>query len=105
MYLRVEENIVVNTKDIIGIFDMDNTTVSRLGRNFLAESQKNGLIINSTDDLPKSFVVAIGERFADKIRDFDHRHPARQCDRHFFAVIAETEQNLRRAGFGNLINF
>ena len=23
MYLRVEENIVVNTKDIIGIFDMD----------------------------------------------------------------------------------
>ena len=51
MYLRVEENIVVNTKDIIGIFDMDNTTVSRLGRNFLAESQKNGLIINSTDDL------------------------------------------------------
>ena len=25
MYLRVEENIVVNTKDIIGIFDMDNT--------------------------------------------------------------------------------
>ena len=33
MYLRVEENIVVNTKDIIGIFDMDNTTVSRRVRN------------------------------------------------------------------------
>lgn len=57
MYLRVEENLVVNTKDIIGIFDMDNTTVSRQGRNFLAVSQKNGLIINSTDDLPKSFMV------------------------------------------------
>ncbi len=57
MYLRVEENIVVNTNDIIGIFDMDNTTVSRLGRTFLAKSEKNGLIINSTDDLPKSFVV------------------------------------------------
>ncbi len=57
MYLRIENDIVVNTKDIIGIFDMDNTTVSRLGRNFLAMSQKNGLIINSTDDLPKSFVV------------------------------------------------
>ena len=57
MYLRVEENIIVNTDDIIGIFDMDNTTVSRLGRTFLAKSEKNGLIINSTDDLPKSFVV------------------------------------------------
>ena len=57
MYLRVEENIIVNSNDIIGIFDMDNTTVSRLGRTFLAKSEKNGLIINSTDDLPKSFVV------------------------------------------------
>ncbi len=57
MYLRVEENIIVNTKDIIGIFDMDNTTVSRLGRSFLSRSEKNGLIINSTEDLPKSFVV------------------------------------------------
>lgn len=57
MYLRVEENLVVNTKDIIGIFDMDNTTVSRLGRTFLAKSEDSGLIINSTDDLPKSFVV------------------------------------------------
>ena len=54
MYLRVEENLVVNTRDIIGIFDMDNTTVSRLGRRFLADSQKNGLIINATNDLPKS---------------------------------------------------
>lgn len=60
MYLRVEENLVVNTKDIIGIFDMDNTTVSRLGRRFLPEAEKNGLIINATDDLPKSFVVTNG---------------------------------------------
>lgn len=57
MYLRIEEDLVITTKDIIGIFDMDNTTVSRLGRNFLAASQQDGLIINSTDDLPKSFVV------------------------------------------------
>lgn len=57
MYLRIESNIVVSTKDIIGIFDMDNTTVSRLGRHFLSRAEKNGLIINSTDDLPKSFVV------------------------------------------------
>lgn len=57
MYLRVEDDIMVTANNIIGIFDMDNTTVSKLGRNFLGESQKNGLIINSTDDLPKSFVV------------------------------------------------
>lgn len=58
MYIRVEENSIVRDKDIIGIFDMDNTTVSRLGRGFLPKAEKNGLIINQTDDLPKSFVVA-----------------------------------------------
>lgn len=40
MYLRVEENIVVNTKDIIGIFDMDNTTVSRLAETSLPNLKK-----------------------------------------------------------------
>ena len=57
MYIRIEDDAVVRGKDIVGIFDMDNTTVSRLGRNFLPEAEKNGLIINTTDDLPKSFVV------------------------------------------------
>ena len=57
MYIRVEENAIVLDKDIVGIFDMDNTTVSRLGRSFLPKAGKNGLIINQTDDLPKSFVV------------------------------------------------
>ena len=57
MYLHVGNDFVVNTRDVIGIFDMDNTTVSRQGRRFLPESQDKGLIINATDDLPKSYVV------------------------------------------------
>ena len=57
MYLHVGNELVVNTRDIIGIFDMDNTTVSRQGRRFLPESQDKGLIISATDDLPKSYVV------------------------------------------------
>ena len=57
MYLHVGNELVVNTRDIIGILDMDNTTVSRQGRRFLPESQDKGFIINATDDLPKSYVV------------------------------------------------
>ena len=57
MYLHVGKDFVVNTEDVIGIFDMDNTTVSRQGRRFLPESQDKGFIINATDDLPKSYVV------------------------------------------------
>lgn len=57
MYIHAGNELVVNTRDIIGIFDMDNTTVSRQGKRFLPESQDKGLIINATDDLPKSYVV------------------------------------------------
>lgn len=57
MYLHVGDELVVTTSSIVGIFDMDNTTVSRLGRRFLPEAQNKGVIINATEDLPKSYVV------------------------------------------------
>lgn len=57
MFLRISNDFVVPKSDIIGIFDMDNTTLSRQGRNFLPEAEKNGELIYSADDLPKSYVV------------------------------------------------
>lgn len=57
MYLHIGNDIVTNSKDIIGIFDMDNTTVLRQGRQFLPKAEKRGIIINAADDLPKSYVV------------------------------------------------
>ena len=58
MYLHAGSNYVVNTKEIIGIFDMDNTTVSRLGRNFLSRPQQNNEVINATEGLPLSYIVS-----------------------------------------------
>lgn len=57
MFLRISNDYVVPKNEIIGIFDMDNTTVSRQGRQFLPEAEKNGRLIYSADDLPKSYVV------------------------------------------------
>ena len=57
MYLRISNDYVVLKSDIIGIFDMDNTTVSRQGRDFLPRAEKEGGIVYSADDLPKSYVV------------------------------------------------
>ena len=57
MFLRISNDFVVPKSDIIGIFDMDNTTVSRQGRTFLPDAAKNGELIYSADDLPKSYVV------------------------------------------------
>ena len=57
MYLHLGQETVVRERDIIGIFDLDNTTVSRHTRKMLNEAEKAGRVISATDDLPKIFVV------------------------------------------------
>ena len=43
---------------MIGIFDMDNTSVSKRTREFLAKAQSEGAVV-PCDDLPKSYVVTL----------------------------------------------
>ena len=57
MFLHIGNDIVVRSIDVIGVFDMDNTTISAKSRKFLSNSQKNNEVINICDDLPKSYVV------------------------------------------------
>ncbi len=57
MYLHLGQDISVNVKDIIGVFDLDTSTISKNTRDFLAKAEKDGHVINITDELPKSFVV------------------------------------------------
>lgn len=57
MYLHLGEKTVIKTDDIIGIFDLDNTTVSKNTRDYLAKEQKKGNVINVSYELPKSFIV------------------------------------------------
>ena len=56
MYLNIGNDMAVRDRNIIGIFDMDNTSTSRRTREFLAKAEKNGEVV-PCDDLPKSFVL------------------------------------------------
>ena len=58
MYLHLGQNVVVPETDVIGIFDLDNTTGSVITRNFLNDAQKAGTVINVSDELPRSFIVS-----------------------------------------------
>ena len=57
MYLHLGQNVVVPQAAVIGIFDLDNTTGSHLTRAFLSRAEKAKLIINVSEDLPKSFIL------------------------------------------------
>ena len=58
MILHVGQETVIKEEDVIGIFDLDSTTVSKKTRIFLARKQKEGKIIPVSDELPKSFILA-----------------------------------------------
>ena len=61
MYLHLGQDVVVRTEEIIGIFDMDNATVCRASKRYLAMAEKAGRVVNITGELPKTFVVC-GDR-------------------------------------------
>ena len=57
MYLHIGGDTVINTDSIVGIFDLDNSTLSFKTREFLSKAQKEGRIIYVSYELPKSFVL------------------------------------------------
>ncbi|MBR6533891.1 MAG: DUF370 domain-containing protein [Clostridia bacterium] len=57
MYIHLGGEYVVAQNQIIGIFDLENTTVSKKTREFLNLSEKRNEVINVSYELPKSFVV------------------------------------------------
>lgn len=57
MYLHLGNDTIIKTNEIIGIFDLDNTTVSKKTRDFLYSLEKNNQVTTVSNELPKSFVV------------------------------------------------
>jgi len=57
MYLHIGKNTVVRRTDIISILDLDNSSQSHITRDYLAKAEKAGMVINASEDLPKSVVV------------------------------------------------
>lgn len=57
MYLHVGNNKNIRVRDVIGIFDMDNATLSSITRKFLSGKQKRLMIETAAVEIPKSFVL------------------------------------------------
>ncbi|MCH5197508.1 MAG: DUF370 domain-containing protein [Oscillospiraceae bacterium] len=56
MYLNIGSEELLK-KNIIGIFDLDTSTVSKKTRDFINKAQKDGKIITLSNELPKSFIL------------------------------------------------
>lgn len=67
MYLHLGNDFLVRTRDIVGIFDIENTSVSKLTKEFLNTAEKNKRVVYCTYEMPKSFVVCLDRDFTEKI--------------------------------------
>ena len=56
-YLHIGQNLMLEDKRIIGIFDLDNTSQSKITRTFLNQAEEDGVVLTAIEDIPKSFVV------------------------------------------------
>ena len=57
MFLHIGNGKSVRKKNIIGIFDLDTSTVSKTGKDFINKMEKSGNLEYDDFDLPRSFVL------------------------------------------------
>ncbi len=57
MFLHIGNGKSVLKKNIIGIFDLDTSTISKVGKDFINKKEKLGLVEYDDFDLPRSFVL------------------------------------------------
>ena len=57
MYLHLGQSVTVPYREIIGVFDLDNTTYNARAAAFLNRAQRDGRVVLCTEDLPKSAVL------------------------------------------------
>ncbi len=57
MYVNIGGDMAVRDKNIIGIFDLDGCSMSKKTMEYLQDAEKNGALLNVTEDIPKTFLV------------------------------------------------
>lgn len=57
MYVYLGSDVVVDSADIVGIFDIERVTTDRYMKDYLKAVQKKGMVYYVSLDMPKCFVV------------------------------------------------
>ena len=67
MFLHLGGDITVKSSDVIGIFDIEACSVSRITVDYLNNCQKNQRIVNISEDMPKSFIVTDSKTYISNV--------------------------------------
>ena len=87
MFLHLGGDIIVNTRDIVAILDVESVLDSRHSRNFISKQENEGSIIRITDEDTRSFVITEKIEGRRKKRD-----SVRQVQVYYSPISASTLQ-------------
>lgn len=57
VYLHLGTGKVIRTRDIVGIFDIDRTTLGAVTKGFLSAAERAGRVHSVSSDIPRSFTL------------------------------------------------
>ena len=66
MYIHLGERISIHDSTVIGVFDIENTTIGQDTRTYLNRLEREGRVVTVSSEMPKSFVICVeqGEEVA-----------------------------------------
>lgn len=67
MFLYLGGDVTVRSNEVVGIFDIEECSVSRTTADFLNSSQKNRKIVNVSEEMPKSFIVTQNKTYISNV--------------------------------------
>ena len=67
MYIHLGQETVIKSDDVIGIFDLESTTISKNSRDFLTKAEKKGEVFTVSYELPKSFIICSKKKREQKV--------------------------------------
>lgn len=67
MILHLGNDVSVFKNDIIAILDIENSSTSKITKEYLANAGKSGWVVTCSYDMPKSFVIALDENLSEKL--------------------------------------
>ncbi len=67
MFLHIGNEKIICTSDIIGIFDIEKTSVSKHTKDFLNKAGNQKRVNYVSYDMPKSFVVCLDENLNETV--------------------------------------
>ena len=68
MYLYIGNNELIRDESVVGVFDMDHCTADKRAREYLRRAQSDGLVVDASGQLPRSFVVCTHPYHAQIVR-------------------------------------